>query len=200
LLHPSDTPRSHPVSRPNPLIILAQWSDGLIKPFNSSGESGLNRELLFRENYSDPERIDARYGFGFSLATEGAGRGLSTAADNFLALAPDAISIFESSTGADKQKKTRDEHYAQSRANVTITNTSSSGGGGSGSTYNYTYSKPFGSPGGNWSPQGIIGPYNFSTAQQGALQNFVSVVNAVSFDARAFVSALQGVVSAFSVK
>ena len=71
---------------------------------------------------------------------------------------------------------------------------------GSGSTYNYIYSKPFGGPGGNSSPQGIIGSYNFSSAQQGALQNFVNAVNAKTFDAQAFVSALQGLVSVFSVK
>ena len=77
-------------------------------------------------------------------------------------------------------------------------NTSTSGGGGSGSSYNYIYSKPFGNPGGYPSSQG--GPYDLSRAQQGALQNLVNTVHARTFDAQAFVSALQGVVSVFSVK
>jgi RHS repeat-associated protein len=67
----------------------------------------------------------------------------------------------------------------------------------SGSTYNYIYSKPFGSPGGSPSAQGGFGGYGFTTAQQGALQGFLNVVNAGSFDAQAFVSSLQGVLNAF---
>ena len=39
-LHPSDTPRSHPVSRPNPLIRLAKWSDGVIKLSTHPGNPG----------------------------------------------------------------------------------------------------------------------------------------------------------------
>jgi hypothetical protein len=45
--------------------------------------------------------------------------------------------------------------------------------------------------------QGGSGGYGFTSAQQGALQGFVNVVNAGTFDAQAFVSALRAVVSAF---
>jgi hypothetical protein len=55
------------------------------------------------------------------------------------------------------------------------------------------YSKPFG----NTSPRGSFGGSGFTTGQEGALQGFLNVVNAGSFDAQAFVSALQGVLSAF---
>jgi hypothetical protein len=182
-----------------PLIYLGLQVYSAFTLGYSAGEV-LNRDVLFRNNYSAPERTDARYMFGFNVVTEVAGGGLNAAQDAFLIVAPDAISTFESATGADEQRKRREENHAQSRANVTVTNISTSGGGGSGSSYNYIYSKPFGNPGGNSSSQGIMSPYNFSSAQQGALQNFVNAVNAKTFDAQAFVSALQGLVGAFSVK
>jgi hypothetical protein len=63
-----------------------------------------------------------------------------------------------------------------------------SGGGGG------VFAPTFGSVGSGNSFSG----YAFTSAQQGALQGFVNVVHAGSFDAQAFVSALQAVVSAFS--
>jgi hypothetical protein len=59
------------------------------------------------------------------------------------------------------------------------------------------HSNPSGNYGGG-SSQVSFGGYSFSTAQQGALQGFANTVNAGSFDAQAFVSALQAVVNAFS--
>jgi hypothetical protein len=41
LLHPSDTPRSHTVSRPNLLIGLAKWNDGVIQ-FSTHPEIPVN--------------------------------------------------------------------------------------------------------------------------------------------------------------
>jgi hypothetical protein len=101
-----------------------------------SGGEVLSRDVLFRDNYSTPERTDARYMFGFNVMSEVAGGGLNTAQGAFSILAPDTISIFENSTGAAEERKRREEQHSQSRANASITNTSSSGGSGSGSIYN----------------------------------------------------------------
>ena len=68
----------------------------------------------------------------------------------------------------------------------------------------YTYDNHGNSPrsgssssGGNGSLQSTGGGNGISPTQIGALQNFVSVVNASSFNAQTFVTALQGVVKAF---
>jgi RHS repeat-associated protein len=83
---------------------------------------------------------------------------------------------------------------SRSQANVAVTNTSNYGSGGS---YNYIYSTPSGTRG-TGSSHGNSGGNGISSAQIGALHNLVSVVNAGSFNAQAFVSALQAVVQSFN--
>ena len=71
-----------------------------------------------------------------------------------------------------------------------------------GSSYNGVYSGSAisGRGGGSSSLQGNGGGNGMSSTQIGTLQNFLSVVNASSFNAQAFVNALQAVVKAFGVK
>jgi RHS repeat-associated protein len=181
-----------------PLVILGLQVYSAFSLGYSAGEV-LNRDFLFRGSYSSQERNAARFNLGFNIAAEGAAYGLADdVKDAYLTLGPDAIDLFEKLTGAAEGRKRREEQRSESHANVTITNHGSYGGSSSGGAYNYIYSKPFGSIGGNNSGQGSYGGYGFSATQQGALQSFESVVNAPSFDAQAFVSALQAVVNAFS--
>ena len=67
-----------------------------------------------------------------------------------------------------------------------------------GSSGSYTYSTPSSNSGGN--SRGNFGGSGISSAQQGAVQTFLNVINAKSFDAQAFVGALQAVVNAFGKK
>ena len=87
----------------------------------------------------------------------------------------------------------------QSRSQTNITPRNSSNGGGSGGGGSHTYFQSSSSFGGGDS-RGSFGGDGISTAQQGAVQNFLNVVNAKSFDAQAFVGALQAIVNAFSSK
>ena len=71
-----------------PLIYLGLQVYSAFSLGYSAGEV-LNREALFRSNYSAPERTDTRYMFGFNVVTEVAGGGVNAAQDAFLIIAPD---------------------------------------------------------------------------------------------------------------
>jgi RHS repeat-associated protein len=82
---------------------------------------------------------------------------------------------------------------SRGQTNITLRNSSNYGGNGGGS---YAFSTPSSNYGGN--SRGHFGGSGISSAQQGAVQSFLNVINAKSFDAQAFVGALQAVVNAFS--
>ena len=165
----------------------------------------VNAELLFRDLYSPQERSNARFHFGFDALTSTAGVGLEDDLGKaFLTLSSDIMSGLERLDKAgDAKRKKYDE--SRSQTNVTLTSSRISGGG---SAANPSYNRvSTGSPSSGRSPGssgssslGTAGGGGISTAHIGTIQNFVSVVNASSFNAQAFVSALQALVKAFGIK
>jgi len=154
--------------------------------------------LLFRDQYSAEERDNARFYLGFDALTTAASFGIADEMGKaFLALSSDVLSGLEQLDKAGDERKRRHDQ-SRSQANVTITSSRSSGGS-AGGTGSYIYTQPITSIDGRSDSRRTFGGYSFTAAQQGALDNFVSVVNG-SFNAQAFVSALQAVVTAFGVK
>ena len=144
--------------------------------------------------YSSDQKNEAPIRFAATAALNWGSGGLRTVEGRVLSILVLWGAEYVPLDGGTNEKK-KGVHANQSRVKMDST-TKSQGGGGSpsvGSTYNYIYSKPFG----NTSPRGTFGGSGFTTGQQGALEGFLNVVNAGSFDAQAFVSALQGVLNAF---
>ena len=202
-------------SRNNPIILIDKSGKIVVLPLIYAGiqiygayslgyhfGEVLNAELLYRDLYSPQERSGAQFAFGFDALTSTAGLGLEDDLGKaFLTLSSDIMSGLERLDKAgDETRKKYDQSRAQSSVNLTSSRTS--GRSMVGSSYNGVYSGSAisGRGGGSSSLQGNGGGNGMSSTQIGTLQNFLSVVNASSFNAQAFVNALQAVVKAFGVK
>jgi RHS repeat-associated protein len=202
-------------SRNNPLIFADPTGQFLIVPIALT-LALVNQLVYLHDTYqtvqipNDPTatpgqksaaRNDFYTSFGFGLVSMAATGGLNPAKELFLEGGQLLLTGMDYLYGDEvyEELNKRRELEGQTRDHASVTLTSSGNyGGSSGGVHNYIYSQPIGGVDGSRNSQGTFGSYSFTTAQQGALQNFVSVVNASSFNAQAFVSALQAVVSAFS--
>jgi hypothetical protein len=183
-----------------PLIFIGIQLYGTYSLGYHGGEV-LNAGLLFNDRCSAPERNDAHFYFGFDLLTSVAGMGLvDELGKAFLTLSSDILSGLERLDKAGDERKRR---YDQSRTltNVKLTRSGPSvGGSAGGSQQVYPSSSYNGGDNGRSRAGGNGGGSGLSSSQFGALQNFGTIVNAKSFDAAAFVTALRAVVTAFNVK